>query len=165
MKANVILLPLLFLVMMCVLSAAAQEHSEAEKDAKKYVPKKFNYELENRPDPFYPFISKEQAQTEEPDVIVGPPPGPLVDLQRFEPGQLKLVAVMNTPQGKIAMVEDVTGKGYILQKGMKIGAYGQIIDIKEEDSQVIIKETREFLRSKKTVENEIIMQLKKDGKR
>lgn len=166
MKSNVILTFLSFFAVICVLSATAQEHSESAKDAdaKKYAPKKFNYKLENRPDPFYPFISKEQAQTEEPDVIAGPE-GPLVDLQRFEPGQLKLVAVMNTPQGKIAMVEDGNGKGYIVQKGMKIGAHGQIVEIDGKKSQVLIKETRKFVRSRKTVENEIIMQLKKDGKR
>ncbi|CAK8712977.1 hypothetical protein GCAAIG_02300 [Candidatus Electronema halotolerans] len=80
-------------------------------------------------------------------------------MQLFEPGQLKLVAVMDTPDGKIAMAEDVTGKGYMLQKDMPIGAYGQIIDI--ESGQVVIDETRKT-QSGRIIQNKIIMRLNRD---
>ena len=83
----------------------------------------------------------------------------LTGMQLFEPGQLKLVAVMNTADGKMAMAEDVTGKGYMLQKDMPIGAYGQIVDI--ENGQVVIEETRKT-QSGRVLQNEIIMRLKND---
>jgi Tfp pilus assembly protein PilP len=101
---------------------------------------KFEYQLDNRPDPFYPFLSKEAARKEKEDEIIDEESGDtLTGMRVFEPGQLKLVAVMGTQGNKIAMAEDVTGKGYILREGMLIGRRGKITQI--QDGQIVIKET------------------------
>ncbi|WP_417912337.1 pilus assembly protein PilP [Candidatus Electronema sp. TJ] len=122
---------------------------------------KFEYQLDNRPDPFYPFISKEKkAVKDEEDKIIDPDEGEvLTGLRLLEPGQLKLVAVMSTPSGPMAMAEDVTGKGYLLREGMLIGKRGEIIEI--DKGRVSIKETSKT-QSGRILEKDVVMTLKKD---
>ncbi len=55
---------------------------------------------------------------------------PLTPLEQIELSQLKLVAVMIAPSGSRAMVEEASGKGYIIQNGTYIGKNsGRVIDI------------------------------------
>lgn len=115
----------------------------------------WEYVFEDRPDPFMPFIEPTVATKnipEEEDVI-------LTGMQIFEPGQLTLVAIMFSSNNKIAMVEDVTGKGYILNEGMLIGRYGVVSQI--ELNQVNITETRKV--AGKELITPVIMRLNKDG--
>jgi type IV pilus assembly protein PilP len=137
--------------------AAAQSQGDDQEQA--WENRKFEYKLDDRSDPFYPFLSKELAQKNDGDKLVEENGRILTGMQLFEPGQLKLVAVMNTPDGKIAMAEDVTGKGYMLQKDMPIGAYGKIVDI--ESGQIVIEETRKT-QSGRVLQNEIITRLNND---
>ncbi len=149
---------------MLAYSAKAEEvaiaaQAQGGADDESWKNRKFEYKLEDRPDPFYPFLSKELAQKAKDDEIVKVNGKQLSGMQLFEPGQLKLVAVMDTSEGTIAMAEDVTGKGYKLNKDMPIGAYGKIVDIK--DGQVFIKETYET-QSGRIIQKEITMRLKND---
>lgn len=124
---------------------------------------KFDYQLDNRPDPFYPFISKEAARKENEDEIVDEESGaPCTGLCRFEPGQLRLVAVMGRASEIVAMAEDVAGQGYILREGMQVGRRGQIIGI--ENDRVIIRETAKT-RAGREINNEVVMSLKKEEKK
>ncbi|WP_417911011.1 pilus assembly protein PilP [Candidatus Electronema sp. PJ] len=139
-----------------VKSSAETEVKKGEEEKKD----KFEYQLDNRPDPFYPFISKEAAQKKDDDEIIDEESGDtLTGMRVFEPGQLRLVAVMGTQGSKIAMAEDVTGKGYILREGMLIGRRGQIMQI--QDGKIIIKETAKT-RAGREINNEVIMSLKKE---
>lgn len=145
-------------------SVAEEVNSGAEAEVKKGEEgkkDKFEYQLDNRPDPFYPFISKLAAQKDKEDEIIDEESGnTLTGMRVFEPGQLKLVAVMGTQgSSKIAMAEDVTGKGYILREGMLIGRRGKIMQI--QDGQVVIKETAKT-RAGREINNEVIMSLKKE---
>ncbi|MCW5199511.1 pilus assembly protein PilP [Desulfobulbus sp. F1] len=122
---------------------------------------KFEYQLDNRPDPFYSFIAKEAKERKD---IVDPiidekTQEPLTGMRLFEPGQLRLVAVMGVQGSKIAMAEDTAGKGYILRENILIGKHGKIVMIK--DGQVIIEEIRKT-QSGREINNEIIMTLKKE---
>ncbi|WP_456473200.1 pilus assembly protein PilP [Desulfolithobacter sp.] len=120
----------------------------------------FEYRLEGRPDPFVPFITDKATTTKvNPDEIVEENVE-LTGMRLFEPGQLKLVAVLVSGGEKIAMVEDVTGKGYILKNGTPIGRRGVVSDIQEE--QVIITETART-RSGKVIQNTVVMRLNKEG--
>ncbi|MDW7771265.1 MAG: pilus assembly protein PilP [Desulfobulbaceae bacterium] len=119
----------------------------------------FNYQLEGRPDPFEPFIRPQVATTSEPDEIIEEDKR-LTGMQLFEPGQLKLVAVMTAQQNKLAMVEDVTGKGYIIKEGVLIGRRGEVSRITED--QVIITETARTRAGKELVST-IVMRLNKEG--
>jgi type IV pilus assembly protein PilP len=121
----------------------------------------FEYQFANRPDPFLPFITKDATQqVDNDDEIVDDNNIPLRGMQLFEPGQLKLVAIMSVGNEKIALAEDVTGKGYRLNENMLIGRHGKIRRI--EDGQVEITETYKT-KTGRTVTKEIVMRLKKEG--
>jgi type IV pilus assembly protein PilP len=118
----------------------------------------FVYQVEERPDPFMPFISEKVIQTVED----GEDGEKMTGMRQFEPGQLSLVAIMFTESNPMAMVEDSSHKGYIIRRGTKIGKSGIVSDILQ--NQVIIKQlsysmTKE--RKYKTVE----MILRKEGEK
>ena len=122
----------------------------------------FNYVLEGRSDPFEPFITPKAATTKpplNPDEIVEEDVE-LTGMRQFEPGQLKLVAVLQSGTQRFAMVEDVTGKGYILRIGMPIGRRGVVSAI--QPKQVVITETART-RSGKELVNTVVMRLNKEG--
>ncbi|MGA7278810.1 MAG: pilus assembly protein PilP [Desulfocapsaceae bacterium] len=120
----------------------------------------FEYQTENRPDPFAPFVTgPARANPIKPDEIVDNDEV-LSGMQLFEPGQLTLVALMLTGGSPYAMVQDFTGRGYMIEEGMKIGRRGVITKIAED--RVIIEETAQT-RSGKILTNEIAMVLKKEG--
>jgi type IV pilus assembly protein PilP len=144
-------------------TTASQENSgdqdktivEIEKSAET-----FEYQIEGRPDPFLPFISERSTTTNEnPDEIVDDNQK-LSGMQLFEPGQLTLVALLDTNGKKFAMVQDFTGKGYVIRKGTKIGRRGVVQEIA--DNRVIITETAET-RGGKILTTKIAMVLKKEG--
>lgn len=117
----------------------------------------YEYKNSNRPDPFKPFIAK---QTLDPNELVDDSDSELTGMQLFEPGQLNLVGIMDTSSGKIALVQDVTSKGYALREGILIGKHGQIMEIS--DNQVVIEETYHSRNGKETKKT-VLMKLKKDG--
>jgi len=98
--------------------AAEKKTEEPTKVAEKKEPEKkaeveFSYNPSGKPDPFRPFIELTPARV--------PRTVPLTPLQRYDLSQLKLVAVISTPDGNVALVEDGTKKGYFLKKGTWIG--------------------------------------------
>lgn len=121
--------------------------------------KDYEYQLENRPDPFMPFITEKAiSRSTKPDEIVETEVD-MSGMRQFEPGQLTLVAILSTNAFKMAMVEDVTGKGYIINEGTPIGRRGVVTEIKEE--QVLVTETA-HTRSGRELVNTIIMRLNKE---
>jgi type IV pilus assembly protein PilP len=119
----------------------------------------FTYVLTGRPDPFLPFIEPQIATKLNPDEIVEEE-SPLTGMQLFEPGQLKLVAVLFSNDKKMAMVEDVTGKGYVINEGIPIGRHGVVSEI--DTNQVVITETTRT-RAGKEIVNTTVMRLNKEG--
>jgi type IV pilus assembly protein PilP len=66
---------------------------------------------------------------------------------------------MFSPKSNIAVVEDVTGKGYILNEGMLIGRHGVVSQITM--NQVNITETRTV--AGKEITADVVMRLNKEG--
>lgn len=122
--------------------------------------KSFEYVLEDRPDPFVPFLTEKAATSTVDMNEVIENNEPLTGMQLFEPGQLTLVALMKKGTEDIAMVEDFTGKGYVLTEGTKIGRRGVVKDIAP--NNVLIEETAETRAGKKII-TQIVMILKKEG--
>ncbi|OGQ97629.1 MAG: hypothetical protein A2521_10660 [Deltaproteobacteria bacterium RIFOXYD12_FULL_57_12] len=91
----------------------------------------FEYKREGRPDPFMPFAQVVLQGAAEEEILTG--------MRRFEPGQLRLVAIVAKGKSYRAMVEDSAGKGYTIDRGTLIGRTGVVEDIAP--NQVIIKET------------------------
>lgn len=119
----------------------------------------FTYQRENRSDPFATFIKKETPkatiagqEAEEEEVLSG--------MQLFEPGQLSLVSIVFTEDKAVAMVQDSAGKGYIIERGTKIGRTGVVEDIIP--NVVIIKQWSMTFANQKKYKN-IEMVLRKEG--
>ncbi len=120
----------------------------------------FTYQRENRADPFATFIKKEAPKA----TIVGQEPVAAEEvftgMQLFEPGQLRLVSVVFAEDRAFAMVQDSAGKGYIIEKGTKVGRKGIVEDIIP--NVVVIKQWSMTFAGKKKYKN-IEMVLRKEG--
>ncbi len=122
--------------------------------------KQYEYQMEDREDPFVPFLT-EKATTSTVDMNeIVESNEKLTGMQLFEPGQLTLVALLATNGRAVAMVEDVTGKGYMIEEGTKIGRRGVVKDIIP--NKVVIEETA-YTRAGKKIVTQIVMVLKKEG--
>jgi len=120
----------------------------------------FEYQLENRSDPFVPFITEKAATSSVDMNEIVENNEPLTGMQLFEPGQLTLVALLKKGKEDVAMVEDFTGKGYVLEEGTKIGRRGVVKNIVP--NAVIIEETA-VTRAGKELITKVVMTLKKEG--
>jgi len=120
----------------------------------------FVYQYENRKDPFMPFISENATSHSEDEIIENGEP--LTGMQLFEPGQLTLVGLLNKQGEYYALVQDSTGKGYTLTKGMKIGRRGVISEIGP--AKVLIEETA-ITRAGNKLVTPVNMVLKREGEK
>lgn len=114
----------------------------------------FVYRREGRPDPFFPFLTQEIIKAEE-KAREGLP-----GMQRFEPGQLTLVAIIFAAREPIAMVQDSAGVGYVLKKGTKIGLSGEVVAI--DRNRVVIQQAVSIPGSEQKT-RKIEMILKREG--
>ncbi len=64
-------------------------------------------------------------------------------LERFDFSQLKLVGIIVSSDGNIAVIEDSSGKGYIVEKGAYIGLYPAKIKAIKKDRILIEEETKD----------------------
>ncbi|MCP4745857.1 MAG: hypothetical protein GY874_06895 [Desulfobacteraceae bacterium] len=99
------------------------------------------YIAEGRFDPFEPLF-KEEAQVQTPIATKGKSKRkriPQTPLERVAIAQLKLSAIIRAPSGNKALVEDATGKGYVVRNGTYIGLNsGQVVRI--EKNRIVIEE-------------------------
>ncbi len=121
----------------------------------------FEYQLENRTDPFMSFI-KEQKKASQINMneIIAPDENLLTGMQLFEPDQLKVVGLLAIGKNKKAMVQDLIGQGYTIEVGTLVGKRGVVKDISPKG--VIIEETAITRAGKKKITT-IMMTLKPEG--
>ena len=79
----------------------------------------FIYKREGRSDPFQPFIKEKVAVTKT-------PVEELTGMRKFEPGQLKVVAIVIAAHDKFAMMQDSNNQGYIIREGILLGRTGVV---------------------------------------
>jgi type IV pilus assembly protein PilP len=94
-------------------------------------------------DPFEPLFQKEQPQKQEkrPGARTQTRrPVKLTPLEKIDLGQLKLTAIIRTPAGNKALVEEASGKGYIIQKGTWIGVHAGKVEQITGDTVVVEEE-------------------------
>jgi type IV pilus assembly protein PilP len=104
------------------------------------------YDATGKIDPFSPLIRAE-AETEKdkkvkPDRILTP-------LEKLDLSQMRLTAVISNMSKKLALVEESSGKGYMVDVGTYIGRNGGRVHKIENDS-IIIKETTENFKGELT---------------
>ena len=116
----------------------------------------YSYNPVGKPDPFRPFVQLTSARG-------GSRTAPLTPLQKYDTSQLKLVAIISAPEGNIALVEDVTGKGYFLKKGTWIGKNdGKVTKILKD--KVIVEEVyQDIFGQTKTNEISLFLQKVEEG--
>jgi type IV pilus assembly protein PilP len=127
-----------------------------KKEPEKKEEVEYSYNPTGKPDPFKPFIQLTPLREASRKI-------PLTPLQKYEISQLKLVAIISTPEGNIAMVEDSTGKGYFLKKGTWIGKNdGKVTKILKD--KVIIEEVyQDIFGQVKTNEISLFLQKVEEG--
>ena len=136
-------------------SPATENPTQAlETTLKSGQPPPFVYNRE-RPDPFFPFLSQEIMKAE------AKAKAELTGTQRFEPSQLTLVAIVSGKRGLLAMVQDSSGVGYVLHKGTKVGATGEVTQITLD--KVIIEQVKNMTGDR--ISRKIEMTLSKEGEK
>ena len=87
---------------------------------------------------------------------------PQTPLERIDISQLKLVAIILASSGNRALVEESTGKGYVIKKGTYIGTNsGKVVKIKKET--VIVEEEIEDITGKIAIRKRMIKLPKPPG--
>ena len=119
-------------------SKTATDLPKAQPGKKKTMPVVVSlYNPEGKLDPFEPlFKAKSKAKKAAVKKRICIPETPL---QKLSLGQLKLVAIMRSPDGNRALVEEANGKGYVLKKDIYVGNHcGKVNSIKKD--MVIVDE-------------------------
>jgi type IV pilus assembly protein PilP len=75
---------------------------------------------------------------------------PLTPLEKIDLSQLKLVGIIRAKSGNMAMVQDATGKGYVIAKGTYIGVHGGHV-VKITKDGAVVQEELEDIFGKRTV--------------
>lgn len=136
-------------------SAAATSKTPAvQPEQAKYTPElALGYDPEGRIDPFIPLIKNEPVKAaKEAEVNAAEAEKikerkkriPQTPLEKIELSQLRLKAIILAPSGNRALVEESSGKGYILTKGTYIGRNQGVVTGIMKD-KVLVEETVESI--------------------
>lgn len=88
------------------------------------------YNPAGKMDPFQPLFKEEPKPQEQKAAKPKTPERPRTPLERIDLGQLRLTAIVFSQNRPRAMVEEATGKGYVVEIGTPIGLErGQVTNI------------------------------------
>ncbi|MCP4114640.1 MAG: hypothetical protein GY737_04420 [Desulfobacteraceae bacterium] len=79
------------------------------------------YSAKGKIDPFQPLIRTDEKPEAGADAREKKPRRMLTPLEKLDLSQIRLVAVVRAESGNIAMVEEASGKGYVIRVGTYIG--------------------------------------------
>jgi type IV pilus assembly protein PilP len=124
------------------------------------------YDFRGRIDPFIPLVKDEPVKVEKKELVDAKgevlPERTKTPLEKIELSQLKLRAIIMAPSGNKALVEESTGKGYIITKGTYIGRHeGKVIKILKD--MVVVEELIENFEGKVTAQEKEIKLPKPPG--
>jgi type IV pilus assembly protein PilP len=107
------------------------------------------YDPKERIDPFIPLFredsKKDEAVADPTDKSKRKKRIPQTPLEKISLNQLKLVAIIRTSSGNRALVEDNTGKGYIIKNGTYIGLNSGIVTQINANSVIVEEELENLL--------------------
>jgi type IV pilus assembly protein PilP len=100
-------------------------------------PSAFEYNPQNKPNPFEPFLRQAPSSQEEESENREA----LSPLERITPSQLQLEGILSRggTNASVALVQLPDGKGYILEEGTRIGTEGARVE-RIEKSRVVVRE-------------------------
>lgn len=103
------------------------------------------YDPKGKPDPFKPLFGRGAERVAPAKKMVKKKRLPLTPLQRVDLSQLKLVGIIISPAGNKALVEEPSGKGYIVSKGTYIGTnFGHVKQILK-DKVIVEEKVEDFI--------------------
>jgi type IV pilus assembly protein PilP len=122
------------------------------------------YDPANRLNPFIPLFKPDQEKNSAalPNTSKRKKRVPQTPLERISLEQLNLRAVIRAPSGNRALVEDNSGKGYIIKNGTYIGLNSGIVTQINAES-IVIEEEIENLMGELVLQNTEIKLQKKTG--
>jgi type IV pilus assembly protein PilP len=98
-----------------------------------------SYNPAGKIDPFVPLVKDEPVKALQSDKSKREKREPSTPLELVDLSQLKLTAIIRTPSGFKAMVEESTGKGYIVGMGTYMGIHsGKVMNILKD--RVVVEE-------------------------
>jgi type IV pilus assembly protein PilP len=107
------------------------------------------YNPDGKLDPFEPLFKKERVSMAEGKKKIKIRK-PLTPLERVNLSQLTLVGIIQAPSGSRALVQESSGKGYVVKKGTYIGTNsGKIVQILKD--RIIIEEESEDIYGKVSI--------------
>jgi type IV pilus assembly protein PilP len=107
------------------------------------------YNPEGKLNPFEPLFRKEPASIAV-ETKKSKRRTPLTPLEKMDLSQLKLSGIILAPSGNRALVQETSGKGYVVKKGTFIGIHsGKIVEILED--QIIVEEEAEDIYGKVSI--------------
>ncbi|MBF0389654.1 MAG: pilus assembly protein PilP [Desulfamplus sp.] len=104
------------------------------------------YIVKGKIDPFDPLLKEKAPAVQETQEVAKEdvPQRVLTPLEKLDFGQIKLVAILSRESGSVAMVQEATGKGYIINIGTYIGRNsGQVVSI-EKDKVVVQEKVKDY---------------------
>ncbi|MEE8557150.1 MAG: pilus assembly protein PilP [Myxococcota bacterium] len=111
---------------------AAKKRGQIQKVALPPVDPNYRYDPKGKPDPFRSFVKTFLTRRKDESATT--------PLERFDLSQLRVTAIIWGNPAPKALIEDPSGKGYIVGSGTAIGKNkGRIIRI--DDNLVLVKET------------------------
>jgi type IV pilus assembly protein PilP len=101
-----------------------------------------SYNQSGKVDPFEPLFKKTSSKKE--DIVLTPKPTPQEhvqgELEKIDLSQLKLTGIIIASKRNLGLVQEASGKGYVISKGTHIGTRGGRVSAILKN-KVIIKET------------------------
>ena len=104
------------------------------------------YNPEGKLDPFEPLFKKENVSLSATKKKIKRRK-PLTPLEKLNLSQLTLVGIIRAPSGNRALVQDASGKGYIVKKGTYIGTQSGKVE-RILDDRIIVEEEGEDIYGK-----------------
>ena len=134
-------------------ASVKEPESTGTKDEEKKVSTRI-YDPTKRLNPFLPLFREDNKETvaNKSDKSKRKKRIPQTPLERISLNQLKLVAIIRSSSGNKALVEDNTGKGYIIKNGTYIGLNSGIVT-QINASSVIVEEEIENLLGELILQN------------
>jgi type IV pilus assembly protein PilP len=134
-------------------ASVKEPESTGTKDEEQKVSKRI-YDPTKRIDPFLPLFREDNKETvaDKTDKSKRKKRIPQTPLEKISLNQLKLVAIIRSSSGNKALVEDNTGKGYIIKNGTYIGLNSGIVT-QINASSVIVEEEIENLLGELILQN------------
>ncbi len=107
--------------------------------AREHMAKAPEIDFEHLRDPFQSYLELVRQRLAEKRKALTESDRPREPLEAFDLSALKLVAIYRMGNRQVAMVEDTTGKGYVVRPGSRIGQHGGKVVRIEKDSIVIVE--------------------------